>query len=468
MPLERQRTCVSAKLADEQLQQALAKALGVVRQKSAVALSELADAEADMEYLGRLRRHHIGRLGELLRQFEKTVQGEGTHVLWAQDGAEACRIIVDLVRSRGIRSAVLSKSMVAEEVGLEAALERASVVCTQTDLGERVVQVAGQRPSHVTAPCIHLNARQIGELLAARLGMPATAEPEAISRFLAQHLRPAFLEAGLGISGANLAVASTGQLVMVENEGNVRMGYTLPPLHVVILGLEKVVETPQEALDLLSVLPRVATGQRASSYVSWLSPKPLPGQERFVVLLDNGRSTMAETELHRLVLACVRCGRCMNVCPVYERVGGHAYGWTYPGPIGLALTPFLSPDEVATDVMNLCTSCGACSDVCPVRIPLDLAIVLGRALMRKRMEPSELEVHQRWARRFASAWGSPAKYRWSHTAHLMAIRWAPGKVARVAQSVGWGDRRPAPSPARKLFRDWWLEVGLARYGRRHG
>lgn len=468
MPLERQQKCVSAKLADEQLQRALAKALGVVRHKSGVALSELTDASADMEYLGRLRRNHIGRLGELLQQFEKHLQGEGTHVLWAQDGGEACRIIVELARSRGIRSAVLSKSMVAEEVGLESALERAGIVATQTDLGERVVQVAGQRPSHVTAPCIHMTAQQIGELLATRLGMPATADPEAISRFLAHHLRPAFLEAGMGVSGANLAVASTGQLVMVENEGNVRMGYTLPALHVVIMGLEKVVGTPEEALDILSVLPRVATGQRASSYVSWLSPKPLPGQERFVVLVDNGRSAMAQAEVHRLVLGCVRCGRCMNVCPVYERVGGHAYGWTYPGPIGLALAPFLSPDDVAADVMNLCTLCGACSDACPVRIPLDVAIVLGRALVRKRMDPAELEIQQRWARRFASAWGSPTKYRWSHTAHHMAIRWAPKKVARMAQSVGWGDQRPAPKPARQLFRDWWLDVGLALYGRRHG
>lgn len=463
MPLDRQRKCVSAKLADEGLQRALAKALGVVRHKSEVALSELQDSYAWMEELGRRRLEHLTVLPELVQELERHLEEAGTHVLWASDGAEACRLVVELAGSRGVKNAILSKSMVGEEVGIEGALERAGIAATQTDLGERVVQVAGQRPSHVTAPCIHMSAVEIGELLARKLGMAPTSNAEEISRFLAWHLRPAFLEAHLGISGVNLAVSSTGQLVMVENEGNVRMGYTLPKVHVVLLGMEKVVPCLEDALDILEVLPRVATGQRASSYVSWVAPKPLPGQERFVVLVDNGRTAAYGSALHRRVLACIRCGRCMNVCPVYERVGGHAYGWTYPGPIGLALAPYLAPPEVQADVMNLCTLCGACSEACPVRIPLDTAIAVGRSLVRCHMEPQEVALQRKLFHRVAWAWSTPGRYRWTHRAHRLGVRWFPRKVHQVEKALGWAGERVAPRPAATLFRTWWEQSGRIRY-----
>lgn len=463
MPLDRQRRCIADKLADEGLQRALAKALGVVRRKSEVSLAELGDAAGWMEDLGKRRREHLEALPELLRAFEARLQDAGTHVLWAKDGAEACRLVVELAKSRGVKSAILSKSMVAEEVGLEHALERSGITATQTDLGERVVQVAGQRPSHVTAPCIHMSAIEIGELLSNKLGMMPTSDAEQISRFLASHLRPAFLEATLGVSGANLAVASTGQLVMVENEGNVRMGYTLPALHVVMVGLEKMVPTPKDALDLLEVLPRVATGQRVPSYISWLAPKPLPGQERVVVLVDNGRSVAYQSPLYRRVLACIRCGRCMNICPVYERVGGHAYGWTYPGPIGLALVPYLAPPEIAAEAMNLCTLCGACAESCPVRIPLDSAIVVGRSKIRMYLAPELEKAQAKLFRRVGAVWATPLRYRWSHWAHRVGEKWFRKRVLAMEKQVGWAGERVAPKPAEQLFRTWWKREGALRY-----
>ncbi len=452
MPLEKQRRCVADRLADQTLQKALAKALAQVREKSAVALDELCDHEGLFHALAAERRACLDSLPSLLLELEANLQSGGSHVLWAATAQHAVDAVVELAKARGVSQAIFAKSMVAEEIELEKGLERSGVTVTQTDLGERIVQLAGQRPSHVTAPCIHMNKETIAELLHKTGGMPLPADAPEMCRFLSHNLRHAFCEAGMGVTGANTAVASTGEIVLVENEGNVRMSYTVPRLHVVLLGIERLVQSPEQALHLLDLLPRAATGQRSPAYISWLPPTPLPGQERFVIFVDNGRTELYSTALHRNVLACIRCGRCMNICPVYERVGGHAYGWTYPGPIGLALAPFLAPGQAA-EALNLCTLCGACAEACPVEIPLDSAIVRSRAVAS--MDPDDRQLQEILLARWAKAWATPARYKATHWAHRTARKLFPKKVGRMEERFGWGEGRLAPIPARQLFRIWW-------------
>jgi L-lactate dehydrogenase complex protein LldF len=450
--MEGMRDTVREKLADPALQAALARALGIVRGKRDAALAELASFEDAVAAASAVRRQAVQRLKDYLPALESKLVGEGTHVLWAADAAEACRKVVDIARRHSVRRCVMSKSMVAEEVGLEAALKAAGTLVIQSDLGERVVQLARQRPSHITAPCIHLSAAEVGRILHDKSGVELSADPEKLSRSVARALRPVFFDAAMAVSGANFAVAESGHLVLVENEGNGRMGYTLAPVHVVVMGLEKVVGTLKDAGTLLSVLGRSATGQRTTCYVSFLPPQPFPGQERFVVIVDNGRTDAFEAGPMRDVLRCIRCGACMNACPVYERVGGHTYGWTYPGPIGIVLAPFLGPEEVRGEIADLCSLCGACTEVCPVGIPLDRLIVTARGMSHRHRAPKVVQKERSALRWFARAMGGRAGYRLSHFGHRLAGRWMPERLRRMEIALGWGGTRTAPRPAADLFR----------------
>lgn len=446
------RQMVVGKLEDETLQRALSKALNTVRIKSPLALRELRDVEGHRDEASRRRGLDANDPATLLLQLEANLRREGTEVLWAKTDGDARALVAGIARKHGVTRAILSKSMVAEEVELEQGLKGAGVVAIQTDLGERIVQLAGEKPSHITAPCLHKTAGQIGRLLTEKMGMEATDSPHAISRFLAQRMRPVFLKAQMGVSGANLAVAGTGHLVMVENEGNVRMGWTLPPVHVVLVGIDKVMNDFSEMEHIVNLLPRMATGQRITCYVSVLAPAPLPGQKRYVVLVDNGRSTLFREGPFRELLKCIRCGACMNVCPVYEKVGGHAYGWTYPGPVGIAMMPLMGPPGMASMASSLCTLCGACSDVCPVRIPLDKLIVLGRARANRLKAKKDYRRERRLFGSVRWAFGGSGRFRFTHWGHRLGARTWPSLVRRVEGRMGWDGERLAPQPAKELFR----------------
>jgi len=449
------RQLVNRKLSDPSLQAALRKALDTVRRESAAALGELADLDAARDTAGAIRHEGVNLLRENLALFAQRLEAAGTTVLWAETAADARRLVSDIVLEHKALRVIMSKTMVGEEIELEQAVRGAGANVIQTDLGERVVQLAHEKPSHITAPCLHMSAADIGGLLHRTSGMEFTDDATEISRWLAGSLRPVFLDGQLGITGANFVVAETGAIVSVENEGNLRMGYTVPPVHVVVTGIEKVVREMDQVQVLLSLLARKATGQRVPCYVSLLAPAPLPGQKRYVVLVDNGRTDLFNAGPFRELLKCIRCGACMNVCPVYEMVGGHAYRWTYPGPIGIALAPVMAPPGVGKHLPDLCTLCGACTQTCPVKIPLDRLIVLARSRAIGLKSVRETRPQRRALQGLALATKGVFAYRLSHWGHQLAARWFPARLAKLEAKMGWHGDRKSPEPAQSLFRAWF-------------
>jgi L-lactate dehydrogenase complex protein LldF len=322
-----------------------------------------------------LRLHTIEHLDYYLALLERRVAAAGGHVHWARDAEEAHRIVQEIAQQHGVRRAVKVKSMATEEINLNEALEAAGMPVRETDLGEYIVQLAGVMPSHIIVPAVHLTKEDIADLFHQKLGVDAPPEPTRLTEIARGKLREEFLAADMGISGGNFLVAETGTLVLVTNEGNGRMCTTLPPLHVAVVGIDKILPDMASLAVVLELLPRNATGQKLTSYTTLLTgPRASAaenGAEEFhLVLLDNGRSRILADELTRQTLLCIRCGACLNVCPVYNNVGGHAYGWVYSGPIGAILAPQLLGTAVAGDLPFASSLCGACADVCPVKIPI--------------------------------------------------------------------------------------------------
>ncbi|MBI4230118.1 MAG: lactate utilization protein, partial [Planctomycetes bacterium] len=293
----------------------------------------------------------------------------------AATAPEACEVVARLARERGVRLAVKTKSMVTEEIDLNAHLSQEGVPCVETDLGEWIIQLAGEHPSHMVIPAIHKNRRQVGGLFERVLGRPVPREdiPEQVAQ-ARRELRELFLAAGMGISGANALIAPTGTVVMVTNEGNGRLTTSLPPLHVVVSGYDKLLPDWDAAAVLLRLLARSASGQRITTYTTFLTGPRRAEQERHIVLVDNGRTAMRQDPLFRDALRCIRCAACANVCPSYQVVGGHAFGHVYTGPIGLVTTPFHHGLEPAAGPPALCVGCGACDTVCPSKIPISRLI----------------------------------------------------------------------------------------------
>jgi L-lactate dehydrogenase complex protein LldF len=322
-----------------------------------------------------LRLHTLAHLDHYLTLLEERVKEAGGHVHWARDAEEARRIVLEIARQHGVHRSVKVKSMATEEIDLNGALERAGIEVRETDLGEYIVQLAGEMPSHIIAPAVHLTKEGIADLFHRKLGVDAPPEPTRLTEIARARLREEFLAAEMGISGGNFLVAETGTLVLVTNEGNGRMCTTLPPLHVAVVGIDKVLPDRQCLSVVLELLPRNATGQKLTCYTTLLAgPAASAGEhgpgEFHLVLLDNGRSRILADELTRQTLLCIRCGACLNVCPVYNNVGGHAYGWVYSGPIGAILSPQLLGAAVAADLPFASSLCGACADICPVKIPI--------------------------------------------------------------------------------------------------
>ncbi len=389
---------IESALRDAQLQQALRHTLSSFEPARRQAWATLPNPAQVRAQANAIRARTIANLDHYLHQFTERVSARGGKVYFARTAEDACRYVVELARQHGVRLVAKSKSMVSEEIELNARLEQEGIRVVETDLGEYIVQLAGERPSHIITPAIHKRRQEIAQILHQHLGMPLTDDIAVMTATARDALREVFLQADIGITGVNFGIAETGTLVFVSNEGNARMVSTLPRLHVALMGVERLVPTWEECELLLRVLARSATGQKLTVYTSFVSGPKLPGEwdgpeELHVVIVDNGRLRWRGTPMEQ-ALYCIRCGACLNVCPVYKAIGGHAYQSVYPGPIGSLVTPMLWGKERA-DLAYASTLCGACSEVCPVGIPIHDLLVRWRAMASHR----HLRVGERWALR---------------------------------------------------------------------
>jgi L-lactate dehydrogenase complex protein LldF len=453
---------VTIKLADVRLQNALSRLqTRFVGGRSAV-IGEINDLQETRTAAAAIRDLVLNDLEHWLLHFEQQATARGAVVHWAETGDDVNRIVADIAAQYGVRTAAKSKSMVSEECGLNDALEQVGVKVMETDLGEYILQLAHEAPSHIVAPVVHKNKEEIADLFAEKHRKPRTTDIAELCREAREILRPTFINADMGISGANFLVAETGSVLIVTNEGNGRLVTTLPRVHVAITGIEKVVPTLEDVTTLLRLLSRSATGQSITNYVSVLTGKKdhadHDGPEHFhIILLDNGRSSLLGSEMQEM-LRCIRCGACMNHCPVYQNIGGHAYGWVYPGPMGSILTPLLGGLEAAPDLPNASTLCGACAVVCPVKIPLpDLLRKLRQRQMDRGMKSwQETLMLKAWA------WLALHPMIYALTTkigvRLMCLMGGKEKLLHTLPGArGWSDGRDFPVPAGLTFRELYQQ-----------
>jgi L-lactate dehydrogenase complex protein LldF len=436
--------------------------------KRDAAFAQLDNGEALRDQARAIKERTISNLGGYLTELEGNILRMGGKVHWARTGEEACAIVVDLARKRGVRRVVKGKSMVTEEIELNEALEREGIEAIETDLGEYIVQLAQEKPSHILAPAVHKSKEDISDLFADKLGTLNLRDAEQMTVAARKRLREYFCTADMGITGANFAVAETGTIVLVENEGNIRLSTTLPRIHVAVMGIEKVIPSLGDLAVFLKILARSASGQKMSSYVSFITGArrtgEVDGAEEFhLVVLDNGRTGILADEEMRESLYCLRCGACLNVCPVYQKLGGHAYGSVYSGPIGSILTPAFAGLERTRDLPFASTLCGACREICPVRIDIP------RILLKLRSAWSEGEhdrragssVFERFAVRvWAFAMARPFVYNplFRVAAFLQGPMLEDGKIKSLPWSFGgWTQNRDFPALARKSFRSMWRD-----------
>ena len=406
---------------------------------------------AQMRDRGReIRRSNIRRLPELLERLEERVTAAGGTVTRVADGEAACRYITDLAAARGATTVAKSKSMATEEIKLNEALEEAGLRAVETDLGEWILQLAGQHPSHIIAPAVHLNVAQIRELFEEESGEPVPQEREALVAHARRRLREVFAAADVGVSGVNLAVAETGTLCVVENEGNGRLVTALPRIHVAVMGMERVVEDWDQAAHLLQLLPMAAIGDDAATYVNLITgPRAADEadgpEELHLVLLDGGRAALRGTDLEE-ALDCIRCGACLYSCPMWRSVGGQAYGSPYSGPIGAVITPLLegSAGERSSEMPFLSSLCGSCHDACPVGIPLHDLLVRVRGRTDTAAHRRERRLFALWSR----AWSSPALYGATRVGARLGLRTLGrrGWIRRLpGRGAAWTEQRDLPS-----------------------
>jgi L-lactate dehydrogenase complex protein LldF len=483
-------------LEDAVLQTALRNATGTFILRRRASVESVPDWQALRARARRVKEHAINNLDFYLEQLAEKVTGLGGKVFWARTGEDVSRYVLELARARGVRTVVKSKSMTTEEIELNHALEAAGVRPVETDLGEYIVQLARERPSHIIVPAIHKTRAQIAELFAEKLKCGMTTEVAEITAVARERLRREFLSAGMGVTGANFAVAETGTIVLVENEGNIRLSTQVPRVHVAVVGIEKVIPRFEDLSVFLRLLPRSGTGQKQTAYISFLNGPRRAGRssaegeaaspseasrssergqasepefEFHLVLLDNGRTSILADEQMRESLYCIRCGACLNVCPVYQKIGGQAYGWMYPGPIGAVLSPQLQGIKRAGELPFASSLCGACRAACPVDINLpDLLLALrakvkeaesGESGPRGFAERLAMRAYAAAARRpklFAFA-GALARRLGKLTAKGGKIRSAP------SQPLGeWTEYRDLPAPPSRSFRERWRERGEGR------
>ena len=439
------------------LRGALARATARFGEHRTAALDTLEDADGLRSAARAIKADVIARLPELLEQFADNVTARGGQVFWASDGAEANQYIASVAKRIGARNVVKSKSMATEETELNEALEALGCHVVETDLGEWIIQLAHHKPSHIIAPAVHLDRYQVAEFLQAEVDDDRILEaaPAPLAAFAREQLRAEFLRADLGISGCNFGVAETGSVVLVTNEGNGRLCTSVPRVHIAVMGMERLVADWQQLDLFINLLARSASGQHLSSYTNIITGPRREGEadgpdEMHVVILDNGRSDIVGTELQE-ILSCIRCGACLNVCPVYRQIGGHAYGWVYSGPVGAVLTPLLaSQHEEAAELSNASTLCGACMDACPVSIPLQDLLL---ALRRRRSANATRSERAAW-KAWAAAWSHPKSFRASMK--VASTGRGLGRFADRAPGLSrWTSGREAPLPAKRTFHERW-------------
>jgi L-lactate dehydrogenase complex protein LldF len=460
-------------LADTRLRANLRRATGTIRDRRLAVTAELDDWEDLRETAADVKRRTLRHLDRHLLRLEETVTAAGGTVHWATDAAEANAIVTRLVRATGESEIVKVKSMATQEIGLNEALAEAGIRAYETDLAELIVQLGGDRPSHILVPAIHRGRSEIREIFRREMGKWGRPAPEGLTddpRDLADaarlHLRKKFLRAKVAVSGANFAAADTGTVVVVESEGNGRMCLTLPQTLITVMGIEKVLPSFADLDVFLQLLPRSSTGERMNPYTSlWTGVTEGDGPQDFhLVLLDNGRTATLADEVGRQALACIRCSACLNVCPVYERTGGHAYGSVYPGPIGAVLTPQLVGVENAASLPFASTLCGACYDACPVKIDIPEVLVHLRAkVVEARRRDRLLPTPEALAMKAAGAvLSSPRRLAALQRLAALGARLVardgrigilPGPLAR------WSGTRDTPAPARESLRAWWRRTG---------
>jgi L-lactate dehydrogenase complex protein LldF len=437
-------------LGDSQLRHNLRNATTTIRDKRARVVAEVPDWEELREAGRAIKADVMHRLDEYLLQFEAAVQAAGGHVHWARDAAEANAVVADVARAHGADEVVKVKSLTTDEIELNQALEAVGVHAIETDFAELILQLDGDWSSHILVPAIHRNRSEIRDLFLRTIavGRELSDEPRDLAEAARVYLREKFLNARVGVSGANFGVAETGTVVVVESEGNGRMCTTLPPVLVTVLGIEKLVPTFADLEVFLQLLPRSSTGERMNPYTSlWTGVTDGDGPQEFhVVLLDNGRTRVLADEVGRQALHCIRCSACLNVCPVYSRTGGHAYGSVYPGPIGAILTPQLRGIEHAKSLPYASSLCGACYEVCPVKIDIPSVLLHLRA-------QAEKNVAERTAMRaLARVFGNVRLY--ERAQRLARIVQRPARRAPGPLSA-WTRTRDLEPVAKETFREWW-------------
>jgi L-lactate dehydrogenase complex protein LldF len=405
----------------------------------------------------------LAHLDEHIEQLERAVQARGGHVHFADDGADAVEIVKKIIRDRGVERVVKSKSMVTEEMHLNKHLEEAGVEVTETDFGEFIIQVAGERPSHLVGPALHKTAEDMCELLSKRFGVPLTKEPHVMAQFARGLLREKFAKADMGITGGNFLVAETGTLVLISNEGNARLTTSVPRIMVSLVGIEKLIPKLSDLPIFLKVLARAATGQKMSIYTSLITGPRCAGEgdgpeEFHLVLVDNGRSRILGSPM-RESLFCIRCGACLNICPVYRKIGGHAYGGIYSGPIGAVITPLFDGLKENYHQPHASSLCGACQAACPVKIRIPELLIRNRAAQHdEHVAPRGEElVYRLWSRMMRS----PRLFGLTTRLASRVLPWLAkeGWLTRLPGPLsGWTKCRDFPAPAKRSFRERWKEL----------
>ncbi len=451
---------VEKALADPFLKKAIPFAQDRLRDGRDMSTLQLGNIEEWRNLAADIRKHTIENIDSYLEELVTNIRKNGGNVHFAEKAEDAVQIITRIAKEKEAKTIIKSKSMVSEEIHLNKHLEEMGVRVVESDLGEYIIQLANETPSHLIAPAIHKTRQQVATLFSQVAGRQLSDETTELCAFARKELREEFLHADIGISGCNFAVAESGSIVLVSNEGNARLTTTLPKVHIAIMGLERIVPTWNELDILVSMLTRSATGQKISVYVTGINSArqsgDIDGPEEFhLVILDNGRSNLLGTA-YQEALNCIRCGACLNVCPVYRHIGGHAYGSVYSGPIGAVLTPLLEGYEDWKELPHASTLCGACTDVCPVKIPLHDLLIEHR---KDEVEQGYASLAEKIAfKGFGIVTSNPTLY----DASVKLANAGIGMLAKDGYITngpgllgGWTDVRDLPQPAKQSFRDWW-------------